>query len=113
MFLTGAKPEEVALMNGLTVNLHLLLVRYNQNASEVLYMQMIGKTFGLKILKYTPVVLLQLSFYKPTAARHKILLEDKAFPSDHVSDARFVRVKVPDVDTKTPLFYKNPSFAAL
>lgn len=32
------------------------------------------------------MLLRQLSFYKPTAARHKILLEDKAFPSDHVSN---------------------------
>ncbi|KAK2509723.1 hypothetical protein MC885_020989 [Smutsia gigantea] len=45
----GAKEREVVLMNGLTVNLHLLL----------------------------------LSFFKPTPKRYKIVLEAKAFPSDH------------------------------
>ncbi|XP_051568132.1 kynureninase-like isoform X2 [Myxocyprinus asiaticus] len=55
----GAKPEEVALMNGLTVNLHLLM----------------------------------LSFYKPTPKRHKILLEDKAFPSDHYVAESQIRLR--------------------
>ncbi|KAM5280019.1 kynureninase [Ctenodactylus gundi] len=47
--IVGANEKEIALMNALTVNLHLLL----------------------------------LAFFKPTPKRYKILLEAKAFPSDH------------------------------
>ena len=49
--LVGAKPGEVAIMQTLTANLHLMMA----------------------------------SFYQPTKKRWKIILEGKAFPSDHVS----------------------------
>lgn len=49
--IVGALPSEVAVMQTLTANLHLMMA----------------------------------SFYKPTQERYKIILEGKAFPSDHVS----------------------------
>lgn len=48
--IVGALKSEVAVMETLTANLHLLMA----------------------------------SFYRPTKERYKIILEGKAFPSDHV-----------------------------
>ncbi|KAM9328211.1 kynureninase isoform 2-T3 [Pholidichthys leucotaenia] len=70
----GAKKEEIAIMNGLTVNLHLLL----------------------------------LSFYKPTAARHKILLEEMAFPSDHYAVESQIRLRGFDPQTSMLLMSPKP-----
>lgn len=51
--IVGARVEEVAVMQTLTANLHLLMA----------------------------------AFYKPDRkGRHKIIIENKAFPSDHVRD---------------------------
>ncbi|CAI5454969.1 unnamed protein product [Caenorhabditis angaria] len=62
--LVGAKPEEIAVCNGLTINIHVLLS----------------------------------AFYKPTETRHKILLESKAFPSDHYAIESQIRLKGRNVE---------------
>lgn len=54
--IVGAEPSEVAVMQTLTANLHLMMA----------------------------------SFYKPTKERWKIILEGKAFPSDHVCGLTFL-----------------------
>lgn len=63
--IVGGLPDEVVVMNGLTVNLHLLMI----------------------------------SFYRPTAARHKILIEDHAFPSDHFAVESQIRQRGFDPET--------------
>lgn len=39
------------------------------------------------------VDIFQAAFYKPTKNRHKILLESKAFPSDHYAIESQIRLK--------------------
>jgi hypothetical protein len=56
----GARQGETALMNGLSVNIHLMLVH----------------------------------FYQPTNERHKILIEEHAFPSDMVNTAFFSSLSI-------------------
>ncbi|KAF8376193.1 hypothetical protein PRIPAC_82622 [Pristionchus pacificus] len=70
--LVGANPVEVALMNGLTVNIHILLT----------------------------------AFYTPTPTRHKILLESRAFPSDHYAIESQLRLK--GLDPATSMLCMSP-----
>lgn len=67
--IVGGQLDEVVAMNGLTVNLHLLMV----------------------------------SFYRPTPQRHKILIEDHAFPSDHFAVESQIRQRGFDPDSSLVL----------
>ena len=68
----GAKPEEVVVMNTLSVNLHLMMI----------------------------------SFYRPTASRHKIIIESDAFPSDRYAAAS--QIKMHGFDPSESLILLTP-----
>lgn len=70
--IVGARKEEVAVMNGLTVNLHLQLI----------------------------------SFYRPTPTRYKIMIESKAFPSDHYAVES--QIEFHGYDPKTAMIQIEP-----
>ena len=72
--IVGAKPSEVAVMQTLTANLHLMMA----------------------------------SFYQPTKERYKIILEGKAFPSDHYAVESQIRHHGLDIDD-TMVLIEPPS----
>ena len=71
-FEKGASVDEVNVLNFLSVNLHLMMVYL-----IILLMNSKKKLIFSSTYK-------KISFYQPTEKRFKILIEDKAFPSDHV-----------------------------
>ena len=77
--LVGAQVDEVVAMNGLTVNLHLLMV----------------------------------SFYQPSPSRHKILIEEHAFPSDHFAAESQIRQRGFDPATSLITVAPRPGEEAL
>lgn len=87
--LVGANPVEVALMNGLTVNIHILLVICSILLCILLFI----------------VYFFQTAFYTPTPTRHKILLESRAFPSDHYAIESQLRLKGLDPATSMVSFF--------
>jgi kynureninase len=87
--LVGADVDEVALMNGLTVNIHILFVCCQQTIVIDTYCA-------------------QAHFYRPTHERYKIVLEKQAFPSDHYAVESQIRWHGYDVDESMILLEPRP-----
>ena len=74
MWSTGAQRDEVAVMNTLTVNVHLLMVTCQASHS-----------------RHTCSLHHQVPFYNPTPQRYKVIMEGKSFPSDYFAVASQIK----------------------
>lgn len=82
---TGAKSEEVILMNGLSVNIHMMLVCKPNHTT-------LAATF-VGCLHFA-CCYMQLAFYRPEGKRTKLVVDSRTFPSDLVCDVTCLEMQI-------------------